>query len=127
MEYDQAARKRLGAAVRAARVSAGFRKRDDFAAAVHRSARQVQALENGETGVGPDTIAAVARKLGWNLDDAHALLENRGTTGVGSTVLADVSDEELAAEVLRRMRGDDGGNTAPTITLNTGPEPDVSQ
>lgn len=118
MEYDLEARRRLGRAVRAARTSAGFTNRAEFADKLKRSARQVQALENGESGVGPDTWAAAAEVLGWQVDDVYALLENRQPVTSAPTPLTAVSDEELAAEVLRRMRerGDRGGDTAATMT-----------
>lgn len=113
MEYDQAARQRLGREVRAARVRAGFANRESFADKMKRSARQVQALENGESGVGPDTWAAAADVLGWPLAQVYELLDG---VDAGSTPspLTDVSDEQIVAEVLRRMKGDAGGDTTPT-------------
>jgi len=68
----------------------------------------VAALERGETGVGPDTWAAAARALGWPLDRVYELLEGRDARPTPSS-LTQVSDEELAHEVLRRMqRAGDG-------------------
>lgn len=104
MEYDLEARRRLGRAIRAARTAAGFTNRTEFADKLKRSARQVQALENGESGVGPDTWGAAAQVLGWELDTVYALLENRSILESSPPPLASVSDEELAAEVLRRMK-----------------------
>lgn len=114
MEYDRAARKRLGRAIRAARLKAGHRNRADFADQMDRSTRQVQALENGEDGVGPDTWAAAADALGWDVEELYAILDGTQSAepvGEPSTVLAVASDEDLAAEVLRRMRrvGEQGG------------------
>lgn len=114
MEYDQAARQRLGREIRAARTRAGHANRESFASQMKRSSRQVQALENGESGVGPDTWAAAAEVLGWPLARVYELLDG---VQLGSTPspLTVVSDEELAAEVLRRMKaGDSGGDTAAT-------------
>lgn len=112
-----AARKRLGRAVRAARTTAGYANRSEFADKMKRSARQVQALENGESGVGPDTWAAAAEVLEWPLEKVYALLDDEpGSTVLPPPSLAVVSDEELAAEVLRRMKagGEPGGDTAAT-------------
>ena len=117
MEYDQAARKRLGRAVRAARLKAGYANRGDFADQLKRSARQVQALENGESGVGPDTWAAAAETLGWPLEQVYALLDgDEARVRSAPPSLAAVSNEELAEEVLRRMKsgGEHGGDTAAT-------------
>lgn len=124
MEYDLVARKRLGRAVRSARLAAGYGNRNDFADVVKRSARQVQALENGESGVGPDTLASVAAALGWELEKVYAILDGRQETDRSpSAALTDVSDEDLAAEVLRRMKagGEHGGDTA--ATNDPGPRP----
>jgi hypothetical protein len=123
VEYDQAARKRLGRAVRAARTSAGYDNRNDFADKMKRSARQVQALENGESGVGPDTWAAAAEALGWPIERVYALLDGETQAAVAPPELAAVSDEELAAEVLRRMQagGEHGGDTAATKDPGSGP------
>jgi hypothetical protein len=118
VEYDQAARKRLGREVRAARRKAGYENREDFAAVMKptRSARQVQALENGESGVGPDTWAAAAEALGWDVQRPYDLLEGKSAESPPPE-LTTVSDDELAAEVLRRMKrgdGDVGRDATPT-------------
>ena len=124
MEYDQAARKRLGRAIRSARTDAGFSNREAFASELGRSGRQVQALENGESGVGPDTMAAAAKALGWELERVYAILDGRTVSESSPTGLTAVSDEELAAEVLRRMKagGEHGGNTAATQDPGSGPD-----
>lgn len=71
-------------------------------------------LERGES-VGADTYAAVAEALGWSLDRIYSILAGEPVTEstAPSAALADVSDEEITAEVLRRMkRGEHGGDTA---------------
>lgn len=128
MEYDRAARQRLGRAVRAARTKAGYPNRSDFADKLGRSARQVQALENGESGVGPDTYAKAAEVLGWPLERVYQLLDDEGVqTRSAPPALTSVSDEDLAAEVLRRMKGEAGGDTAPTNVRNLTPREQMQQ
>lgn len=81
-------------------------------------------LERGEA-VGPDTYAAVARALNWPLDRIYAVLAGEDPDPVvGSTPLTAISDEELAAEVLRRMkeRGERGGDTPATNQPGAGPD-----
>lgn len=106
MEPNLAARKRLGAEVRQARRRAGYAKTLEWVAKVGRSDRILLGLERGET-VGADTYAAVAEALEWPLDRIYAILadEPLEPAGSGSTELTTVSNEELAAEVLRRLRG----------------------
>lgn len=124
MEYDRAARKRLGRAIRAARRSAGYGNRADFADKMRRSTRQVQALENGEDGVGPDTWAIAAEVLGWDLEQVYAILDGDEPSRADRSVpdaLARASVEDLAAEVLRRMKGaGHGGDTAPMKSAPSG-------
>lgn len=123
MNYDLAARQRLGREVRAARVNAGYSNREAFAAQIGRSARQVQALEKGESGVGPDTMHAAAELLGWPIERVYELLDGN-QPGPTSPALTSVSDEDLAAEVLRRMKagGEHGGDTAATKAPGSGPD-----
>ncbi|GEP38842.1 hypothetical protein NPS01_25050 [Nocardioides psychrotolerans] len=130
MEHDRSARKRLGRAVRAARQDAGYANREDFAAQVGRSARQVQALENGETGVGPDTYAAVAKVLDWKLDKVYAYLEGEQPGSPVPPSLTVVSDDQLLAEIARRFaraeqreRGEPGGDTTATTVPAREPAP----
>lgn len=108
MGYDLASRKRLGRTVRDARRQAGYEGRAEFADKVGRSARQVQALENGEDGVGPDTYAAVAKALGWPLDRIYQLLDGDAEQVPTPPALTAVSDDQLVAEVLRRLKVGDG-------------------
>lgn len=104
--------------MRQARRAAGFSKTPAWAAKVGRSDRVLLGLERGEA-VGPDTYAAVAEAIGWPLSRVYDIL-NGAPVRAGDHLrpvpspLADVSDEELAAEVLRRMKGEAGGDTAPT-------------
>ena len=123
MGYDLAARRRLGRAVRDARRQAGYTNRMEFADKVGRSARQIQALENGEDGVGPDTYAATAETLGWPLERMYEFLDDSAAPRAIPPSLASVTDEDLAAEVLRRMRsgGEHGGDTAATKDPGSGP------
>lgn len=121
MEHDRSDRQRLGRTIRAARLEAGYRRREDFAEKLGRSARQVQALENGDTGVGPDTWAAAAAVLGWPIERVYEILESGAAVPPSSsTGLADASDEELVAEVLRRMRAGDGddGDASSNTTVS---------
>lgn len=127
MEYDQAARKRLGRAVRAARRDAGFVNREDFAEKVGRSARQVQALENGESGVGVDTWSAAAKVLEWPIEKVYEILDGRRETDRSpSTALTSVSDDELVDELRRRLNkkaGEGDDRDAPSTSNVT----DVSE
>lgn len=126
MEYDLEARRRLGRAIRAARTSAGFTNRTEFADKLKRSARQVQALENGESGVGPDTWAAAAQVLGWPLEHLYAVLDGSAQSVRADRVpppLTAVSDEELVAELLRRMKSggaEDAERPATTKAAGSG-------
>lgn len=127
MEYDLAARQRLGREIRAARAAAGY-TREAFAAEIGRSGRQVQALENGESGVGPDTRTAAARALGWPVELVYELLEGKSPDLRSPSPLTVVSDEELAAEVLRRMKagGEGDGRDAAPIASSDDPDPDAA-
>lgn len=117
MEPDLTARKRLGNEVRQARKRAGLSKTAEWADRVGRSDRVLLGLERGES-VGPDTYAAVADALGWTLDRLYSILAGEPVleSSTASTGLASVSNEEIAAEVLRRMKaGEHGGrDTAAT-------------
>lgn len=105
MEPDLAARKRLGAEVKLARKRAGYSKTIEWVEKVGRSDRILLDLERGGK-VGDGTYAAVAEALGWPLDRIYAILANEPVepAGSGSSELTTVSNEELAAEVLRRMK-----------------------
>lgn len=64
----------LGDEVRDAREAMGFRSRETFAAAARVSLRSIDKVENGEAGVGPKVLGAVARTLGWRRADLEAFL-----------------------------------------------------
>lgn len=69
-------------------------------------------------------MAAAADLVGWELEQVYALLEGREEPGPTSPSLTSVSDEDLAAEVLRRMKagGEHGGDTAATKDPGSGPD-----
>lgn len=129
MEPDLAARKRLGAEVRQARKRAGFSRTPEWADKIGRSDRVLLGLERGES-VGADTYAAVAAALGWSLDRLYSILagEPGNESADPDPGLATVSDDELAAEVLRRMkRGEHGGDTAATSVTHLTPREQMQQ
>lgn len=116
MDSDLQARRLLGTKVRQARRAAGFANTAKWADRVGRSDRVLLGLERGEA-VGADTYAAVADALGWPLERIYSLLDQEDAqVRSASPTLTTVSDEELAAEVLRRMKsgGEHGGDTAAT-------------
>lgn len=86
-------------------------------------------LERGES-VGADTYAAVAEALGWSLDRIYAILSNEPVAEPSQepTGLAAVSHEELAAELLRRMKAGDGdvGRDAAPMNVTKMPSRDLS-
>lgn len=120
VEHDLQARKSLGRQIRNARKAAGLSDTKAWAAKVGRSDRMLLGLERGEA-VGADTYAAVSAALpDWPLNRIYAVLEGReapASLGSAPPALADVSAEELVAEVLRRIktgggrRGDESGAT----------------
>jgi hypothetical protein len=79
--YSDDARERLGKAVEAARVTAGFPSRREFAAASPGvSKRSLDALETGEPVVGQKVLRAVGTSLGryvkgWDADMPERILE----------------------------------------------------
>lgn len=101
-KYPEPARKRLGEAVMQARLACGFQWRPDFVKAVDgiKSVRSITMLENGEPGVGPAVLYAVARYLpNWTEDTPRIILEGgpippaqpapSGSTGEWAPVLTD--------------------------------------
>lgn len=77
-DYSEDARRRLGAAVSAAREAAGHRWRPSFAKEIGISPRSLTALEIGEPTVGQAALIAVGRGLagqGWDENTPLAILE----------------------------------------------------
>lgn len=125
MEPDLAARKRLGAEVKRARKRAGYAKTIEWVEKVGRSDRILLDLERGGK-VGDGTYAAVAEALDWPLDRIYAILADEPFEAArsGPTELATVSNEELAAEVLRRLKrtGGEVGAEGEAATNEMTPE-----
>jgi hypothetical protein len=75
-EYSQEARTRLGAAVTAARVGAGYKFRPPFAKFAGVSLRSLVDLEQGKPGVGEANLLAVSAALpNWTEDTPRVILE----------------------------------------------------
>lgn len=141
--YPEENWKRLGEWVHDARVQAGLSDTTKWAARVGRSTRVLLGLERGEP-VGAKTIEAVAEALGvanwavfqvlthgdatsdpWrqpDVEEARATYEEE--TGLLAhrqvSALDSFSDEELAEEVLRRMRRTPRASLPP---IGWGPDP----
>lgn len=74
--YTAEDRERLGRAVAAARLKAGFSSRGAFAAECGVSLRSIDKVENGHAGAGKRTLFAIGRVLpGWTEDTAIEILE----------------------------------------------------
>lgn len=75
--YSPEARTRLGEAVEAARMAAGYRYRTEFCRAHHiKNLRGLELLEQGKTGVGQAFLFEVADSLpGWTRETPQIILE----------------------------------------------------
>lgn len=134
MEYDFDARQRLGRLVRQTRRARGLGKTAEWAAKVGRSDRVLLGLERGEA-VGADTYAAVADALGVRVDFVYGALDGvdvrladyESIKSPTPPALTSVSDDELAAEVLRRMKngGERHGDATTTKAAGSGRRLDV--
>src|SRR5688572_4777878 len=63
--YMRSRRQVLGDEVRDAREAEGYRSRTALATAAGVSLRSIDKIEQGQEGVGPKVLGAVARTLGW--------------------------------------------------------------
>src|SRR5262245_34664131 len=77
--YPPEARARLGEAVEAARIAAGYRYRTDFCRSRDiKNLRGLELLEQGKTGVGQAFLFEVADALpGWTRDTPRLILEGK--------------------------------------------------
>lgn len=75
-DYPDPARVRLGRAVEAARIAAGYRTRTAFIAKAGISMRSLKYVEQGNRGVGPKVLNPIATYLpGWTEDTPRHILE----------------------------------------------------
>ncbi|GHF31138.1 hypothetical protein GCM10017786_76090 [Amycolatopsis deserti] len=108
-DYSQEARDNLGEAVTNAREAAGHKFRPSFARAAKISPRSLDAVENGEAGVGGVVLRAIARALpNWDEDTPRAILEGNPPPPTVAerpepTYPPDLYERELKTETERQI------------------------
>lgn len=108
---------RLGVAVQDARIDDGLSNIEDWAEAVGRSSKTLYRIEQGRH-VSASTLRLVEDALGWDAGRANRILDGMEGPEPVRRPKPDprqLSNDELLAEVARRMRGgEQGGDTAAT-------------